>query len=509
MASELLKTFQKIEWGRQTQRAKLKSLGVNTPENISFTELATYLGEPVPAPVEHELWPGLEDIPYPWARPEGWPDPLTILNKHASPSSGTGSAFIYVLLPDTAELFIPAQYTDSYYSSGNSATLCNLGRYKGILTSDGNFYSYSSADRVATWDPSKAIEITEGRKPGKYRWVIIYYDQYSHVSPIILNRWNPYEVYINNPTTTTGTVYSPIITSTPDGGANLVNFELSDNVKGSYYVSSSSATNSSTLGISGALENLERLYFGATTQVRSTSSTSHFNSSLPRLVEISAPKATRVDMYRGWVSGSGWCFPRASYGLREIYFPALTTTATVYIYNLYNLRKFIAPAFTLAKSSIANNYTDEVHDSTFYLPEDCVYNITAFSNGYPTNWKSNHGVQANALSSKHHANLEVIDWSNGSAYRITSDSTSTTPVGEGCPKLHTIIVPKNCNIRFSLDKAVSLTKECLLDVFENMIDTTQPDKVFYNPWIRLSKKQLAMFTEEELAILTNKGWVIK
>ena len=42
-----------------------------------------------------------------------------------------------------------------------------------------------------------------------------------------------------------------------------------------------------------------------------------------------------------------------------------------------------------------------------------------------------------------------------------------------------------------------------------MIDTTQNDTVYYNPWIRLSEKQLAMFTEEELAILTNKGWVIK
>jgi hypothetical protein len=54
----------------------------------------------------------------------------------------------------------------------NSNQVC-LGACKGILTSDGTYYTNTTFSH--TWDKSKDIVVDKGRFPGTYRWIILYY----------------------------------------------------------------------------------------------------------------------------------------------------------------------------------------------------------------------------------------------------------------------------------------------------------------------------------------------
>ena len=87
MASELLKTLNKIEKSRRLQIETARELGYNVKDNASFLELATIMQEPTRKfPIQDyntpDEYPSLPD----WVRPSEWPDCYTIL-REAQPYS--------------------------------------------------------------------------------------------------------------------------------------------------------------------------------------------------------------------------------------------------------------------------------------------------------------------------------------------------------------------------------------------------------------------------------------
>ena len=122
-----------------------------------------------------------------------------------------------------------------------------------------------------------------------------------------------------------------------------------------------------------------------------------------------------------------------------------------------------------------------------------------------SNLKSIEGVKV----ASHITEINTLYTSNCTIEKLTFDNVdctniTTLPSLSNASKLKHLSGLRNINANFTLTKAMSLTKESLLEIINNLIDLTgQTAKT-----LTLGKYNLPKLTTEELAIATNKNWTV-
>ena len=195
MASNLLKTFEKIESQRKYAIDLANRKGFNLLENASIAELGNCIYQLDPTK------PDLTDSV--WERPSDWPDCESIL-LNAEPINGLHPGYI-VLIKAERESIEFSKYSIST-SAVNTVSITDpttltseysRGRQhcaKGILTSDGQWYDTTSTSWQHTWDTSKDIQ-TESEGP--LRYFIAYVDD-TPIEGWCINYYEPLEIIIGN-----------------------------------------------------------------------------------------------------------------------------------------------------------------------------------------------------------------------------------------------------------------------------------------------------------------------
>lgn len=186
MASELLKTFEKIENGRTSIINKLKQKGLPVDEKASLTSLAIYL-DMFENPdykidkTDHILKTGYknsDEDPDHWIQPSDWPNTEDILRQY---DDYVYNNVVYVpqcllLIGNEYEdinLVISSSYltslgiTDKFIAFQNSSINNGINLY--LVTSDGASYILNRTDQYVNhiWDNSKNLN-------NKYRYLIVY-----------------------------------------------------------------------------------------------------------------------------------------------------------------------------------------------------------------------------------------------------------------------------------------------------------------------------------------------
>lgn len=197
MASELLKTFEKIETGRKNIINTLKSKDYLVSDNDSFYDIGnTLITIPVSKPnytVKNGIkyYDNPEDDPEVWSRPTDWLDSLSIyktfddIEVETIKTSSTGEKIIKILSPTMFALLdnerdnitfkggysVDTRIENSFEiglirGPGDVSQSNTIGR---IITSDGAVYDLNQDNKefLHTWDKSKDIN-------GKYRWFVLY-----------------------------------------------------------------------------------------------------------------------------------------------------------------------------------------------------------------------------------------------------------------------------------------------------------------------------------------------
>ena len=161
MASNLLKTLEKIETSRKILVGTAQANGYPIADNASFIEIASTIGTDDHAPVM--------TLPE-WERPKEWPDCASILRK-AQKFSDTSVPHSIILLKDCETSYkLPKKYTSSDVNGRYNYTIAATG----YETSNGYRYSSTSADITHEWNGSGDIVVSEGPWAGTYRWIIVF-----------------------------------------------------------------------------------------------------------------------------------------------------------------------------------------------------------------------------------------------------------------------------------------------------------------------------------------------
>lgn len=122
-----------------------------------------------------------------------------------------------------------------------------------------------------------------------------------------------------------------------------------------------------------------------------------------------------------------------------------------------------------------------------------------------SNLKSIEGVKV----ASHITEINTLSTSNCTIEKLTFDNVdctniTTLPSLSNASKLKHLSGLRNINANFTLTNALSLTKESLLDIINNLVDLTgQTTKELV-----ISKYNISKLTEEELATATNKNWMV-
>lgn len=167
MASELLKTFEKIENARQRGITILKRLGYGVNDNSSLGTIHEYLNFlpndnsnlvlPVDVITDPEVDPAI------WREPSDWPDICEILSEAEDIGMYTPCAI--ALLDNTVD---ETQIVTGVTSSTDLSTFKYSTQFRSkCVTSDGVTYDLLGDNYTHVWDSTKDIN-------GKYRYLIFY-----------------------------------------------------------------------------------------------------------------------------------------------------------------------------------------------------------------------------------------------------------------------------------------------------------------------------------------------
>ena len=378
MASELLKTFQKIESGRKLQIEKARALGHTLSDRASFAELAATIATPQEIP-ENTVGTVLED----WVPPVEFPDGKKLIRE--SEDRDGFKPGMYLLIKDNAETI-----TLDAFNTATPTSSTNRTNASGILLSDGTWYNDLTANITHTWDTSKDIIIEDGEFAGTYRWLLCYYDP----NKVLLNSYfgfiNGYKVvdwvvgYIaTSSDMSKATSYSSIaLFNRWDSTAQyLLNIEVLDesNITKLY-----SYINSTTGGLGYYWTNLRSIKFGPVTEIKLSQSHSH-------QLFYNAKKLRHIDMSNVTTFTNGTrnfldilniisCESLVSF--------KLGATVIVGMRGYYaNLKEFIAPKATIWTDDVTKDY-----QRTFIVPEDCDFQAYLITGMLPINWRTNKGV---------------------------------------------------------------------------------------------------------------------
>ena len=557
MASNLLKTLNKIEEGRRLQIEAARELGHNVGDNATFLELATIMQEPTRKfPIQDYNTPDeYPTVTEEWVRPAEWPDCYSLL-RNARPYNSAYPICIMLFknAADTIDLPIKTTTTTNTYYWQE----CGL---EYLQLSDGVYYtlgSYSSSTQkqvTHTWDKSKDIVDSEGNT---YRWIIGYikktYNGASNGSadkPLLnFAKFPATEILLGDITFGTNKYYVNTLlnwstnTSGSELSKNLVNFEVlpeCDMTNATYSCTYTKGCGSTVYLFQGCSK-LEHIDFGPGFKLQFS-----LNSSYGLYSFEGATKLDKLDLSKVQVAIKG------SYNTNRIsVFPQMFTEfkppMTPNNWNLqftsgYNTSGYVSQWYL-------NNYYRKLIDSLTaagYYVGNSTYrkDITRLNGKRPnlelendtTSTVYQHEIQKTVLTgtfkpteeqtSYNLLHLNLLDAtltgivttnnSNIVVYQSVGNYVSKTlPIASGInneyvtnfeyfPNLMSVIWPNNCKWRINL-LGTSITKESVLDLFDKCADITT--QTVYKPYIFIPRQVYESLSEEELAIATNKGWKV-
>ena len=498
MASELLKTFRKIDEGRKLQIERARLLGHNVSDDASFMDLA---GTITPAP---------EVTGYPttvtWDRPKEWPDGKQMIRDNVERDGMFPGAFL-MIKSDADTFTIP----NVIVSMSNSGSHKQIGAH-GYLTSDGVWYNDVTADIVHAWDKTKDIIIEDGEYAGTYRWLLCYYDpnqqssgynfllQYLPIAEIIIG-------YMNVKYASNGVSGSLLISYSTGAFNDLVNLEVlpESNLKGGTWGYGNSWL------CAKDLINIRNLDLGPVVNLGGSSIAGVF-SSVPKLKHFNAPNLT--NLYTN-TSGANATLNLSSAKELETFVYGGSRTVFLTI-PTYNLTKLHAP-----KAAVVFGGTS-VTNYPCYLRNDIDIDVKYIAgNSIPLNWTNLNNMKVamspsgtvNITTSAGayyiglgHPNLITIDLTDSLLHDNTKFSYSGEnymAVGNYSPKLREIIIGPNFIHRLDIS-CTDLVHSSLVGILTNLKDISSESS--YKPNIKLGVLNLAKLSEDEIKIATDKGW---
>jgi hypothetical protein len=489
MASDLLKTFKKIDLDRKLMIQLLNGSGLNIPEDGNFHDIIDALTTFEPS---NEF-----DIKLNWVRPSYWPDSKEILKN--SPHYDGYFPYAVALMDDTL---------DSVVLPLSSRVATKL-----IYTSDGSLYQYQNVEEGIehTWDKTKDIVINE-KNPMRY--VVLYADisKKSSYGPTICYSSGSYTdvyspLYKSNledkgwgncivewfldlrdaiPTTTNN---NPNSFSIPYNNSNSANSKVSSIII--------SKTIAEKMGV-GSLSNSDKLYNlrYLNTHINTNSSTgfsysklsTYINTSISTYNALPTAKTVTYAEFPNLISvsnsnsaecGSLSCnlrFPNAeSFGnnfrayARTIYAPKLKTITGRYLYIKSNI--LYLPSLESSTTTILN----------YIIPVVILPNLKT--------------LQGRIASGTDNTPAHTILVPN-----LLSVSDKEAFNFDGLINLE---VGKDFNSSINLDKTI-LSKTSILNLLNNLAEVP----VEKGLTVTLGSRLLPFLTDEEKAIATNKGWIV-
>lgn len=187
MASELLKTLNKIDSDRLNLINAANEKGANLDLRSSFNSLIPYLStDPYP---DYAYLFKSDD----WVRPTDWPDCHNIL-RSAEDKEGYSPGTIFLFDENTSyEMTLP-KFTSGQTGLNNGANNGHLGA-RGYLLSDGTWYGDTTNAIVHTWNKDLDIIGDNGKR---YRWLILYVNRNESVGFINYTQLPAIEILVGN-----------------------------------------------------------------------------------------------------------------------------------------------------------------------------------------------------------------------------------------------------------------------------------------------------------------------
>ena len=489
MASNLLKTFKKIDIDRKLIIQLLNGSGLSIPENGSF-------GDIIGALTTFEL-PNEFNINIGWVRPSYWPDSKEILNN--APSYEGYFPYAVALMDNTLDSIIMPL-------SKNVAT-------KLIYTSDGATYRYNNVDEGIehTWDKTKDIVID---KNNPMRYVVLYGD---------LSKVSDYGNPICSTSGSYTTVSSPIYKANKEdkGWGNCIVewlLDLRDNIpkatsSTTYYIAfpcnNSDKKNSKVASITisetvAKKLKIDRIYDSANlynlrylnTYVNANSSSGFSDINLYTYINTGSNTYNTLGTNRlitymeitniinlansnSGISGSEKC---------NIRLPNVETfgnNCSLYAKTIY------AP-----KLKMINNDALNISSNILYLPSLETSGTNILSYIIPIVILPN----LKTLNSKIASSQDRVPAHTIIVPSLSSISNKDAFNFEGLTNLE---VGNNFNSSINLNKTI-LSKTSILNLFNNLAEVPTDSGLT----VTLGSRLLHYLTEEEKAIATNKGWVL-
>ena len=489
MASNLLKTFKKIDIDRKLIIQLLNSSGLSIPENGSFNDIIDAL---TTFEVSNEF-----NINIGWVRPSYWPDSKEIL-KNAPHYEG----------------YFP--YAVAIIDNTLDSIIMPLSKYvatKLIYTSDGSTYRYNNVDEGIehTWDNTKDIIID---KNNPMRYVVLYGD---------LSKVSNYGCPICSTSMSYTTVSSPIYKANKEdkGWGNCIVewfLDLRDNIP--------KATSGTTYYIAFPCNNSDE------------------KNSKVASITISETISKKMKIDRIYNSNNLYNLrylntsvnANSSSGFSDINLYTYINTGT----NTYNT---LGTKLSITYMEITNMINLTNSNSATSGSEKCnirLPNVEAFGNNADLYAKT---IYAPKLKMMNNNRLNI---SSNILYLPSLESSSTDillyiiPIvilpnlktlnskiasNQSHTPAHTIIVPSlssisnknafnfegltnlevgsNFNSSINLNKTI-LSKTSILNLFDNLAEVPTDSGLT----VTLGSRLLHYLTEEEKAIATNKGWVL-
>lgn len=476
MASNLLKTFQKIEQGRQSIVTALRNQGNEVPDSASFVDLANY----ITVPQSHKE-PYEKIRREPWVRPTYWPDSHTIFAEAPTYSGVVPGIFVLqeVYADSAASIVFPMKVnTSGVYTYQTYAA--------SVLTSDGNYYDLTSAAVTHTWDETKYIEI-EGHK---FRWYILYYTTTTYATSYMnLIDHEAVEVLIGD-IYCTGKFYGGVVNS-----FSLINLEFLDSCQ----VVNISAYNKS----GGSCLNVPSLEHLSANKIKNFSSTNYvypFNYSMCYLKSINLP-VLGTDV-------SGYYMPASALteapNICEVNFNATLAKSKRISMSKQN------PLFDTCKQAGWNMYICDDFDIVADKPLPN-YDDVDVKNGLATYLKRTTQFQYCVPLVVNLPNLVTLDLSSytnaGSVYVNSVANQKYIRPYYNCDSLSEIIFPTSCIYRYDFTR-LDVPVQILRDLIYALEDLTVVTDTYYYPYQRLGVENLAKLTATEIAEAAAKGWVL-
>ena len=489
MASNLLKTFKKIDIDRKLIIQLLNGSGLSIPENGSFGDIIDALTTFEPS---NEF-----NINIGWVRPSYWPDSKEILNN--APSYEGYFPYAVALMDNTLDsVILPL--------SKNVIT-------KLIYTSDGVTYRYNNVDEGIehTWDKTKDI-IIDANNPMRY--VVLYGD---------LSKVSDYGYPICSTSGSYDTVSSPIYKANKEdkGWGNCIVewlLDLRDNIPTTTFSSTyrttfpcnhSDGKNSKVASITisetvakkiktNTINNYSNLYNLRYLNTYANSNDSggfsdvnlytYINTGTNTYNTLGTSKTVtymEITNMINLLNGNSNSCGSPVCNVRLPNAESLGNNCTIYAKTIY------AP-----KLKMMNNNSLNISSNILYLPslENAAVNVLSYI--IPIVILPNLKTLNSKIASSQ-------DWRPAHTIIVPNLSSITDKEAFNYTGLINLEVGNNFNSSINLNKT-TLSKTSILNLFNNLAAVSTDSGLT----VTLGSRLLHYLTDEEKAIATNKGWVL-